>query len=218
MGRGFRSPEREHGLYRRIHFQRRPKPDRRGGAPSCYLVSEPRKETGGNFRRAKKSAAPRPHHRVLLCLASNFQQFGIKYTTVGKAGFITACYIVIVPVIGLFLGKKCSSFIWAAVVLTLAGLYLLCIKDGFSVGKGDFLVLICAVFFSLHILVIDHFSPLTDGVKMSCIQFAVCGVLSGSFWRIPGSPVCLRPGFLFSMRASCPAASPTLCRSSARRE
>lgn len=116
---------------------------------------------------------------VLLCLASNFQQFGIKYTTVGKAGFITACYIVIVPVIGLFLGKKCSSFIWAAVVLALAGLYLLCIKDGFSVGKGDFLVLICAVFFSLHILVIDHFSPLTDGVKMSCIQFAVCGVLSG---------------------------------------
>lgn len=116
---------------------------------------------------------------VLLCLASNFQQFGIKYTTVGKAGFITACYIIIVPVIGLFLKKKCSPFIWAAVVLALAGLYLLCITDGFSIGKGDLLVLICAVLFSLHILVIDHFSPLTDGVKMSCIQFFVCGVLSG---------------------------------------
>ena len=108
---------------------------------------------------------------VLLCLASNFQQLGIKYTTVGKAGFITACYIVIVPVLGLFLKKSCGPFIWLAVILALAGLYLLCIQDGFSVGKGDFLVLICSVLFSLHILVIDHFSPLVDGVKMSCIQF-----------------------------------------------
>ena len=116
---------------------------------------------------------------VLLCLASNFQQFGIKYTTVGKAGFITACYIIIVPVFGLFLKKKCSSYIWAAVMLALIGLYLLCINEGFSIGKGDFLVFICAVLFSFHILTIDHFSPLTDGVKLSCIQFFVCGVLSG---------------------------------------
>lgn len=116
---------------------------------------------------------------ILLCLASNFQQFGIKYTTVGKAGFITACYIVIVPIFGLFMKKKCSSYIWAAVALALAGLYLLCIKDGFSIGKGDFLVLICAFLFSLHILTIDHFSPMTDGVKMSCIQFLVSGLLSG---------------------------------------
>lgn len=116
---------------------------------------------------------------ILLCLASNFQQFGIKYTTVGKAGFITACYIVIVPILGLFLKKKCSPYIWAAVVMAVLGLYLLCITDGFSIGKGDFLVLICALLFSLHILVIDHFSPKVDGVKMSCIQFLVAGVLSG---------------------------------------
>lgn len=116
---------------------------------------------------------------VFLCLASNFQQFGIKYTTVGKAGFITACYIVIVPILGLFLKKKCSSYIWAAVVMAVIGLYLLCITDGFSIGKGDFLVLICAILFSLHILVIDYFSPKADGVKMSCIQFLVSGVLSG---------------------------------------
>lgn len=113
-----------------------------------------------------------------LFLASNFQQLGIKYTTVGKAGFITACYIVIVPILGLFLKKKCSSYIWAAVVMALIGLYLLCIKDGFSIGKGDFLILICAFLFSFHILIIDHFSPKTDGVKMSCIQFLVAGVLS----------------------------------------
>ena len=115
---------------------------------------------------------------ILMCLASNFQQFGIKYTTVGKAGFITACYIVIVPIIGLFLGKKCSKFIWAAVAMALIGLYLLCITDGFSIGKGDLLVLVCAFLFSIHILVIDHFSPKADGVKLSCIQFLTCGILS----------------------------------------
>lgn len=116
---------------------------------------------------------------ICLCLASNFQQFGIKYTSVGKAGFITACYIVIVPIIGLFLGKKCSKFIRAAVVMALIGLYLLCITDGFSIGKGDLLVLVCAFLFSVHILVIDHFSPKVDGVKLSCLQFLTCGILSG---------------------------------------
>ncbi|MDY5021514.1 MAG: DMT family transporter [Blautia sp.] len=116
---------------------------------------------------------------ICLCLASNFQQFGIKYTTVGKAGFITACYIVIVPVLGLFLKQKCGPFVWAAVVMAVIGLYLLCIKDGFSIGTGDILVMICALLFSIHILVIDHFSPMVDGVKMSCIQFLVCGILSG---------------------------------------
>ena len=116
---------------------------------------------------------------ILMCLASNFQQFGIKYTTVGKAGFITACYIVLVPILGLFLKKKCSPFILLAVAMSVAGLYLLCITDGFSIGKGDILVLICAVLFSFHILVIDYYSPKVDGVKLSCIQFLVCGILSG---------------------------------------
>ncbi|MCF0132941.1 MAG: DMT family transporter [Blautia sp.] len=115
---------------------------------------------------------------LCLCFASNFQQFGIKYTTVGKAGFITACYIILVPIVGLFLKKKCSPYIWTAVVLALIGLYLLCITDGFSIGKGDILVIICAVLFSMHILTVDHFSPLTDGVRLSCIQFFVCGILT----------------------------------------
>lgn len=118
---------------------------------------------------------------LALCLASNFQQFGIQYTTVGKAGFITACYIVIVPVIGLFFGKKCSPFMALAVVLSLAGLYLLCMTGGNGgINRGDILVLICAFLFSVHIMVIDHFSPMVDGVKMSCIQFFVSGILSGA--------------------------------------
>lgn len=117
---------------------------------------------------------------ILLALASSFQQIGIQYTTVGRAGFITACYIIIVPILGiLFFKKKCGPALWVAVGLSLIGLYLLCITDGFSIGKGDLLVLVCAVLFSLHILVIDYFSPLVDGVKMSCIQFFVCGILCG---------------------------------------
>ena len=116
---------------------------------------------------------------IALCLATNFQQIGIKYTTVGKAGFITACYIVIVPVIGLFRKKKCSPVIWLSVLLAVVGLYLLCINEQFSIGYGDILVFICAILFSVHILVVDYFSPKVDGVKMSCIQFLVCGLLSG---------------------------------------
>lgn len=114
-----------------------------------------------------------------LFVASNLQQFGIQYTTVGKAGFITALYIVIVPVIGIFLKKTTGIKIWFSVALAVAGLYLLCITDGFSIGFGDTLVLLCAAAFSVHILIIDYFSPKVDGVQMSCIQFFVCGLLSG---------------------------------------
>ena len=117
---------------------------------------------------------------ILLAFATNFQQIGIQYTTVGRAGFITACYIIIVPLIGItFFKKKCRFTIWLAVILALVGLYLLCITEEFSIGYGDFLVLVCSFLFSLHILVIDYFSPLVDGVKMSCIQFFVCGIVSG---------------------------------------
>lgn len=116
---------------------------------------------------------------VALFVASNLQQFGIKYTTVGKAGFITAMYIIIVPVIGIFLKKTTGMRIWFSVLLAVAGLYLLCMTEGFSIAFGDLLVLLCAAMFSVHILVIDYFSPKVDGVRMSCIQFFVCGILSG---------------------------------------
>ena len=116
---------------------------------------------------------------VLLCIASNLQQIGIQYTTVGKAGFITALYIVLVPVCGLFLRKRVQPKVWLAVLIAVAGLYLLCMTDGsFSLQKGDLLVLACALGFTIHILVIDHFSPLVDGIKMSCIQFFTCSILS----------------------------------------
>ncbi len=116
---------------------------------------------------------------VFLCLASNFQQFGIKYTTVGKAGFITACYIVLVPVFGMFLKKKTGPFIWAAVFIALIGLYLLCMKEGLSLSNGDALVMVCAVLFAFQILAVDHYSPLVSGVELSMMQFLVCGIGSG---------------------------------------
>lgn len=141
-------------------------------------VSSENSSSGNIFSRNRTLILGGISCGICFFLASNFQQLGIQYTSVGKAGFITACYIVIVPILGLFMKKKCSPFIWAAVAMALVGLYLLCITDGFSIGKGDILVLICAVLFSLHILIIDYFSPKVDGVKMSCIQFFICGVLS----------------------------------------
>jgi drug/metabolite transporter (DMT)-like permease len=117
---------------------------------------------------------------IALCAASNFQQIGMLHTTVGKAGFITALYVVIVPILGLFLRKRVPALIWLCVVLSVVGLYLLCMPKGaFSLAQGDVLVLICALLFSFHILIIDYFSPKGDGVVISCIQFFVCGILSG---------------------------------------
>lgn len=115
---------------------------------------------------------------ILLFVASSLQQVGIQYTTAGKAGFITAFYIVIVPVLGIFLRKKIGYRVWMAVLIALAGLYFLCITESFSIGKGDILIFVCALVFSIHILVIDYFSPKVDGVKMACIQFFVCGIIS----------------------------------------
>ena len=112
-------------------------------------------------------------------MASTLQQVGIQYTTVGKAGFVTALYIVIVPILGLFFHKKVSPKLWVSVVIAIVGLYLLCMSGSLTLQLGDFLVLLCAFCFSVHIMVIDHFSPKVDGVQMSCIQFFVAGILSG---------------------------------------
>lgn len=126
---------------------------------------------------------------LALCAASNFQQIGISYTTVGKAGFITALYVVIVPIMGLFFKRKVSFVVWICVALSVIGLYLLCMTEGsFTLAYGDLLVLICAILFSIHIMVIDHFSPKGDGVVMSCIQFFVCGIVSGIIMLFVESP------------------------------
>lgn len=123
-----------------------------------------------------------------LTAGSSFQQYGILHTSVGKAGFITAFYIIIVPILGLFLKKKCGSFVWIGVIIALAGLYFLCITESFTIGRGDIYVFICAIMFSIHILVVDYFTQIVDGVKMSCIQFLVCGIICGVLMLIFEQP------------------------------
>ncbi len=115
-----------------------------------------------------------------LCLfgGSTLQQWGLVYTTAGKGGFITALYVVLVPLASILLGKRVRPLIWLCVALAAAGLYLLCMAESLSLGKGDLLVMLCAVCFCAHILVIDRFSPRTDGLRLSLIQFVVCGGLS----------------------------------------
>ena len=114
---------------------------------------------------------------LLLFIACSFQQYGLLYISAGKSGFITSLYIILVPVLGLFLGKKVLPWIWGSLALALIGLYLLC-GGGLSFGKGEFLTLLCALSFSFHILLIDHVSPKVDGVRLSCLQFFVCAIVS----------------------------------------
>ncbi len=117
---------------------------------------------------------------AVLTLSTVLQQIGLTLgTTSGKSGFITAMYILLVPVFGLILKKKVRPIIWLSVALGVVGLYLLCMKDGFTLAPGDFYTMLCAAVFAIHILIVDHFSPGTDGVKLSLIQFATMTVISG---------------------------------------
>ncbi len=122
---------------------------------------------------------------IALTIASTLQQYGIVQTSVGKAGFITTLYIIFVPIAGLLFGRRVSKIVWVAAVMAAVGMYLLCMNESFSVNMGDVLVFICALFFTAHIMIVDYFSPKTDGVVISLIQFTVCGI------------VCMTGAFLF---------------------
>lgn len=115
---------------------------------------------------------------IVVFFASNLQQFGLLYTTAGKSGFITVLYVVLTPVCGLFLKQKVRPVTWLCVIMALFGLYLLCFKAGSPINFGDILTFLGALGFTAHILVIDYFSPKVNGVKMSCLQFLVCGCIS----------------------------------------
>ena len=115
----------------------------------------------------------------LLAVASILQQAGIVYTSAGKAGFITAMYILMVPIFGYIIFKKKSSkLVWLAVLMGVVGMYLLCITEDFSLSNGDALVALCAVVFSFHILSCDHFTRKGDAITISAIQFATATVIS----------------------------------------
>lgn len=114
---------------------------------------------------------------IALFIGSTLQQIGIVDTTAGKAGFITAMYVVLVPVMGVFVGHKQPWLVWLGVALSAVGMYFLCVHESLSLNQGDLMVLAGAVGFSFHILLIDRYSAHVDGVKLSCLQFFVAGVL-----------------------------------------
>lgn len=148
------------------------RPNRRKASPAGNEQQEPEAEKKMLFFGGVSCGA-------LLFIGSSLQQIGIRYTTAGKAGFITAMYIVMVPLLGIFLRKKVGLRVLSAVIIAAAGLYMLCMTEGrFVLRAGDLLELACAFAFSVHILVIDYFSQKADGVKMSCIQFFTCALLS----------------------------------------
>ena len=116
---------------------------------------------------------------LALFVASSLQQYAMAFTTAAKAGFITTLYVILVPIVGIFLKKKVRPVIWLCAIMGVVGLYLLSMQPGtFSISHGDFFVLLCALAYTAHILIIDYFSPKTDGVKLSCLQFVVVAICS----------------------------------------
>lgn len=140
-------------------------------------------------RKEKQSPAIKPQDRktllvggilcgIVLTIAATFQQYGIIYTTVGKAGFITTLYVIFVPLCGMFFKNFPKANIWISVIIATIGLYLLCMTESFALSLGDTLVLMCAFCYTAHILVVGHYSDKTDPIKLSCIQFLVVGILT----------------------------------------
>ncbi len=125
---------------------------------------------------------------ILLCTATTLQTAGMVYTSPGKSGFLTALYMVIVPIIGILAGKKPRAIIMLSVLIALGGLYLMCIDSEFSINIGDVMTIICAFVFAGHILVIDYFLPKVDGVKLAFTQFFVCGVINLVWMIFEGVP------------------------------
>lgn len=167
--------------------------------PLIYIVERKRNEFIQNQTTKNRMIEERKKERrtliiggtccgVALAVGSALQQMGLVYTTAGKGGFITALYILIVPLLGIFIGKKAGGKVWIGVVLAVCGMYLLCIKEGFFIAYGDFLIFLAAIAFSIHILFIDYFSPKVDGMKLSFIQFLVCGFLCGIVMIIAENP------------------------------
>ncbi|HEX3010829.1 MAG TPA: DMT family transporter [Syntrophomonadaceae bacterium] len=129
-------------------------------------------------REFKNAVLPGLLAGTVLFIGASLQQAGLMYTTAGKAAFVTCLYIVLVPVLGIFVGQTTGRWTWLGCILAVAGLYFLCIKETASIQMGDMLELIGAFFWSFHILIIGYFSRRVDPLKLSCLQFITCSALS----------------------------------------
>ena len=147
-------------------------------SPVVWFLSKKPQQTHKAEVSAKKLIFAGTVAGLLLFGGISFQQVGLQYTTAGKAGFITGLYIFFVPLIGLFLGQKTGSGTWLGATIALFGLYLLSIQEDFSIAEGDLLQLICAVFFAAHVLVIGYLAKRMDTLKLSLVQYLVCGFIS----------------------------------------
>lgn len=157
------------------------------------LIFDSVKKKNGTYHKPEKKEKKELIKGGIICgiiifFASTIQQIGISQTTVGKAGFISVLYILIVPFLGLLMKQKLPKMIWPCCAIAVAGLYLLCMNESFSISKGDFTVLISAAAYAIHILAIGYFAPKVDCVKLSCFQFLVCGVISVVFMLIFEKP------------------------------
>lgn len=157
------------------------------------LIFDSIRKKNGSYKKADKEEKKQLIKGGIICgiiifFASTIQQIGISQTTVGKAGFISVLYILIVPFLGLLMKQKLPKMIWPCCAIAIAGLYLLCMNESFSISGGDIIVLISAVAYAIHILAIGYFAPKVDCVKLSCFQFLVCGVISVVFMLIFEKP------------------------------
>ena len=159
---------------RQGNFRRQKSKAEEGQTSRC---SGDRRKAGGILSIGRETVTGGICCGLVLCAAALLQQYGIQHTSVGKAGFITTLYIILVPFFGIFLKKKIPGKVWVGAGIAAFGMYLLCMSDTFSLGRGDALVGLCAILFSVHILTIDHFSPRVDGVELSCIQFLTAGIV-----------------------------------------
>lgn len=142
--------------------------------------------------RAAVAAALKPAliAGAVLSVAANLQQFGMQYTNAGKAGFITGLYVALVPAAGVFLGRRTAPRVWLGAALTLAGLFILSVSGGFTVERGDLIIMASAIFWAAHILTLDRFAPRVDPIALASLQFGVCSVVS---WALGFAVESFRP-------------------------
>lgn len=145
-------------------------------------VSEPARENG------RHTLALGAVLGAILFVAMALQQIGIEYTTAAKSGFVTALYIVIIPVIGLFIGRRIGKLVWLGVAVSLVGMCLLCLKDDLSVNIGDWITLGCAIVFSFHIITVDRYAGGMNAVLLSAVQFGACALCALPFMLIFETP------------------------------
>lgn len=137
-----------------------------------------RQNTNTAQKRLPSAVLPGILAGIVLFAAANLQQIGLIYTTAGKAAFVTSLYIILVPIIGIFLGQFAGKGTWLGCIFSIIGLYFLCIRESASIQPGDLLELIGALFWAFHILIIGYFSRQLDPLKLSCFQFLTCSLLS----------------------------------------